>query len=1696
MDQRFVKGVVGNLRAKLLDLSGRNSLISFRHSERARKQVRVVDTLLDRAFEALDESKSIRIRPLPLPSFEPPDEQTPAFAEALEQAKSEDQTYLEGVKALGEKRPTKVLLKLELELRDRLRVTLGMMPVRREKAQSREEYAKELGIAPEYDLPAKAAARGRYARIQKEFQTILYPDELERKLSGIYEQARLSESETGLNTLYFAFGFLEWYESEDSSEPIYSPLALYPAAINREISKGEYIYTVVSREDDLSDNICLLERLKQDFSIEPLRMEAEELPEHYLGRFETLIEKRRGWKVHRFITLSFFSFAKLAMYHDLESALSNTHGTDSVLSKLIEGTEGVDAPFAEDYEIDKPDISSRLQDIITDADSSQLSAIVDVLDGKNLVIQGPPGTGKSQTITNIIASAMAAGKSILFVAEKRAALEVVKKRLDEARLGTFCLELHSNKTRKTDVLASLGDWLNQRSGGKSAYSFDDALARRERIKDTLGEYVSALNAPFGKTGKPLHSILWRSLRLRYEVPELPSELSDVILENAPELSESDIETTQAVLQALERHLEANLSDHPSVETHPWFGLAQAAHSPHDSKMLQARVADGIKALRDLLEAAVAVPHFGRVLETTTLGELRGLVDSVSKNSVIDQSAAFEIAHSVSENLDSIQQALEDTEAAWEMATQLASFVDPDANSQTPMTDLAELGDLARKLDLTSLLTTDIPALIEHAQKNLDDWTELQTTAARIADHLSLDSKALTYQHVTWLLRAIDFAKEASPKILKYRRQAILDPDNNAPIAEAVYPITRLRAERDFLRSVFHESISVPRAELTAAALCLSQSSFWSLFQRRYWAACRLYYSVSVSQERARAHHMGQMLARLVSFQDDLDRLESDQRLKTILGDLYQGVDSNIAGISQMASWAGNVIKALPNFDSFSQSVRKWLFEASPTELTFLRKFANHPHRKFFTELVSPSKDRPRRKVADEVSECTQRVRELTRAYALSGSLGLRRNLKLERVEEMKRLVAERDRLREALASEKLGRILATYYPIDHKNIDRIRATVALANRLNELPLPSKWMVLLSERDCKVILEDVIASLQSLNAPLSRAEECLEKVEALRYDSTPKLRQGFLALLIDRFEKASSNPAALEILTDYLRREADALRAGAGPILEAYKRAKAPLKRVTAAYGLVAYDSILKAAQEKFPQLKQSVSSEFEELRSRFVQIENQLLDLRRKKIAYELLRRRVDRGVSTGKASELTELGLITHERSKQRKHIPIRDLLARAGVAIRQMKPCLMMSPLSVAQFLSGGVEFDLVIMDEASQLRPEDALGAVMRAKQVVIVGDPKQLPPTNFFTFSDDASLADDAENKDLDVEQESILDWAFRSFHPARRLRWHYRSRHESLIAFSNHMFYDQDLIIFPSPFHSKETHGIKFFPVKGLYDKRKNLPEAQKIVEAVTKLMEEHPERSIGIVAMNQEQRDLISDLIDAKAPHDPVIQDYLRKWQSSLEPFFVKNLENVQGDERDVIVISTVYGKDANGNLFQRFGPVNGAMGHRRLNVLFTRAKYQMLVFSSIEPERLVTDNKSSEGLRAFRAFLKFAKEGRLDVAASEDNTRGPESDFEIFVMRRLQDRGYQVVPQVGVAGYFIDLAVRHPHLPGEYALGIECDGATYHSAKCARDRDKTRQEVLENLGWKIHRIWSTDWFQHTDRELARVLAALPPTAT
>ncbi len=456
------------------------------------------------------------------------------------------------------------------------------------------------------------------------------------------------------------------------------------------------------------------------------------------------------------------------------------------------------------------------------------------------------------------------------------------------------------------------------------------------------------------------------------------------------------------------------------------------------------------------------------------------------------------------------------------------------------------------------------------------------------------------------------------------------------------------------------------------------------------------------------------------------------------------------------------------------------------------------------------------------------------------------------------------------------------------------------------------------------------------------------------------------------------------------------------------------------------------------------------------------------------------------------QLGVLKREFQKRARHLPIRQLIARAGNAVQAIKPVFMMSPLSIATYIPpGSLNFDLVIFDEASQVRPVDAFGAILRAGQSVVVGDSQQLPPTSFFDTMTQGS-EDDEESNTANIE--SILGLFAAQNAPDRMLRWHYRSRHESLIAVSNREFYKNSLVVFPSPDAERRDVGLKsrLLPDTA-YDRggsRTNPLEAEAVAAAVMEHAASYPLLTLGVAAFSVAQMRAIQDAVENRRRSDPSRESFFTAHPD--EPFFVKNLETIQGDERDVIFISIGYGRDADGNVAMNFGPLNWVGGERRLNVLITRARRRCEVFTNISAEDIDVSRTSAPGAHALKTFLAYAAYAgaeNTDGAAEASDDLG--SSLEQAVAQSLAESGYQLRPQVGAIGHSVDLAVVDPAQPGRYLMGIETDGETYHNSRSARDRDRLREQVLNGLGWQIHHIWSTDWFNNPERELQRTVEAI-----
>lgn len=552
---------------------------------------------------------------------------------------------------------------------------------------------------------------------------------------------------------------------------------------------------------------------------------------------------------------------------------------------------------------------------------------------------------------------------------------------------------------------------------------------------------------------------------------------------------------------------------------------------------------------------------------------------------------------------------------------------------------------------------------------------------------------------------------------------------------------------------------------------------------------------------------------------------------------------------------------------------------------------------------------------------------------------------------------------------------------------------------------------------------------------------------------------------------------LQIWSQYIRHKnacQDSIARGVIDLLEDEKlRSDQLIKAFQANFA----DQLLAVAFTERPSLNDFMPAFHESRIKNFMEIDKNIIDLNRRRLAYKIQK---ERPQLYSNASQHSELGILQSEFNRKRGHMPIRKLISTTGQLLQKIKPCFMLSPISIAQFLDpNSLRFDVIIFDEASQVKPEDALGAFLRGNQAIVIGDTKQLPPTSFFDYV----VESDENNEDNYLanlsDMESILHQCKRVFY-TQLLKWHYRSRHESLIAVSNHEFYDSKLLIYPSPMESAKELGLKhLFLAESIYDRGKsstNRIEAKAIAKAAIAHFREYPDKSLGVGTFNIKQQQAILEEIELQLKFNQEMEEYFSP--SNPEHFFVKNLETIQGDERDVIFISVGFGYDSNGKISLNFGPLNYDGGERRLNVLITRAREKCVVYSNFHGTDLPDDAKTAFGVRALRTFLEFAENKRF--VESSLGLQDSDSPFEDSVFEFIRDNGYVVNRQVGCAGFRVDLGIVDPEHQGQYILGIECDGYKYHSSPVARDRDRLRQQLLENRGWKIYRIWSTDWYRNT----------------
>ncbi|MCG5045364.1 DUF3320 domain-containing protein [Enterobacteriaceae bacterium 155047] len=1516
----------------------------------------------------------------------------------------------------------------------------------------------------------------RSQHLDTKLQTRLTPKGLQSRLLDLYHDSKTLEEEQGANILFLALGTLKWIDPANKENIRYAPLILVPVSLERG-NAGER-FKLRARAEDIISNLSLeafLERVHHISVPEMLCDDNDNIDvKSYFEAVKQAIALKTDWEVNdNDIILGLFSFSKFLMYRDLDPA--NWPDGEAITSQYLiralmeEGFEESDGLISDESSID-PIISPKDMLHIMDSDSSQTLAIHEVRKGKNLVIQGPPGTGKSQTIANIIASAIADGKTVLFVAEKMAALEVVKRRLDQTGVGDACLELHSNKANKRILLEELKRvW--ELGSPRGEYP-DELIENLTEARDTLNEHPARLHKIFTPSKLSPYQVIGQLVRLRQN-GQAPT---DFHLHGFAEWSNTDLlKRLDLVKEIIER-----IEDIGLPQNHPWNGVKRESILPSETERLIPKI--------DALLSQTKIFH-ELMLSTASLIGLNpkptyfdDTVKITERATALNQAPEFEesalIAPVWSNSSSKIKDLIDKGETFTKGYDEVQSFIYPNQFD----TDLLELRD-----ELQSLPCPLQPGAFASAKMLLPLLPQISTAVTNLAKELGTDAQYISSRDIKNLItlsQRVADAPDASPQafiasVWEHGVEQAMD------LVEAIASFNSLRKKLNPL--VFE---TVWETELTQIRHHLAVNTGVFKFLNGDWRRSRALSKTLIRDTNQPLVQQIEILDNIIQAQALRKKISGCNEFgSNAFGPHWRSENSDSIALKALVEWMATIKDVGPEARMLaSQLSDREMLKHLSGQLSLLLESANVELNllwKAFGPSPEPWFDNNYSVKRVPLNFIQALIQKLVRLDTLSHQI----------------MQCPADDLGERLSLIK--KIIDLQY--QKKSIESQSELGNAAFGKDWLSYHSSWDRLKKDYDWMVEYGD----LRFISATIKDRDELMETVNQLTtMNSTildglkilaKELHSGFddlfcsdnnalisIQRLSDKLESWIEHSEQLSKWVAWQHRRNQANQSGLSEVIDRIEDGRLPLNECYTSVEYSYFDSLFTLMAENIPSL-----SRFDgELHTRKVNSFAEM-DLRRIKSSSLEVARAHHRRIPS-KMGAAGPVGILRAEMARKRGHMPIRQLMLKAGPAIQALKPVIMMSPLSVAQFLIPGKQkFDLLVMDEASQIQPVDAIGAIARCRQVVVVGDERQLPPTSFFSRMTEASNDGDDDDATQVADIESILGLFVARGLPQRMLRWHYRSRHQSLIAVSNSQFYENKLFIVPSPYTEEAGMGLRFHYVEqGVFESggsNSNPIEARRVATAILEHIQSNPELSLGVATFSVSQRKAIQDELEFLRRLNPQYEDFFQSHHG--EPFFIKNLENIQGDERDVIMISVGYARNAQGYLAMRFGPLGSQGGERRLNVLISRAKRRCEVFASITDEDIDLERAKGIGVLAFKLFLQYARTGRLSM--STPSGRPMDSIFEEQVAAALQAKGYQVHPQVGIAGFFIDLAIADPDMPGRYLLGIECDGSAYHSSRSARERDRLRQAVLEDHGWFIHRIWSTDWFQRPEEQLQKVINAI-----
>lgn len=1481
--------------------------------------------------------------------------------------------------------------------------------------------------------------------------------EVDRGLKTLAATAAREFLDRGLSVLYLALGSLRWTEANGDARV--SPLLFIPVELRSDGPKQPH--RVYPSEEDIVVNPALEIRLREHGISLPDQAAVEGLMrEGGVAAVESAVRELKlpkGWEVEPLCVLSAFMFAKEAMFRDLEAnegrVLANplvqalAGGSDEVRSQLVFAAADADSIDSVAPPEETP--------LILDADATQRVAISAAAQGRSFVLDGPPGTGKSQTIANIIATLLEDGKKVLFVSEKAVALDVVRDRLSERALGPLLFELHSHKATRAEVAKSLGRALIEKP------IVDDVgpirgKARLAELRISLTGYAAAMNERREPSGWSVHHALGQLADLpRVELyPPMAKPLSTL----TPEVWDEILDLCNAV--------EAGWDHVKKGDGHLWRrlesldGLEFDIHFARQSLNELLAALDTVAPDRDGLDAH-RPSDWARILR---LAEHWRNGDQEWKIAELDSPAGpNDLAH-LSELIAAAEVVVTDDDR-WRVilgdewpafgGTQVPALLSAATNTIFPAAEATRISTLqARSGDVEAWLialteavgsaTEVASSLGMTAPRFLGELLAIHDAAACIVEREPLEPELLATgapQQLFAVLEQLQSAQaaermagnDAAETFLPSVRELDIDPIEERWASLAAWRRSVLGPSRDDIKLLAPHAKVKPR------------QAFAEIRVASGWQAAR--------------HRLGQAEGAVAELLGAAPRDDASWKVarRTLERCQYVLERAGSLDIERLRESRSNVY----GWDALTRRVSHL-----GSDLERLAEAAA----KLGGVFVDPSQEHSQlASVATSAKQELDDALNTLNSFGDAGALGL---------------LEARTRM----------------FDVNTASQRRSDATTALRELARRLPhldgeLSGAWIE--SARARQVW----IATLRSLTEGLADAERHRGLASLAWADSLADAGRSWVvardklvghfsgdvyAAELDDFEDAGALLQEFADNVEGARRFLVVSKAakrlaelGLGAAVDGLRRESTPSDEVARTLRSIALSSWMHEVEAADSRFTGRFTLDRDAQAEQFRELDRALVDQTATRVLASAIRRRP--------STPSLQTSLILSESEKKKRHIPVRDLIARARDVVQALHPCFMMSPLAVSQFLPPDMEFDVVIFDEASQVPPGDAINCIYRGKALIAAGDQRQLPPTSFFAAAQAADDDIDAD-EDLANDYESLLDLMKSSgSYTNIGLRWHYRSRHEHLIAYSNNSFYEDRLITFPGALADVPDAGVKFHRVDGVYRRSQgqdNPKEAQYVAKRVIHHLDTRVGKSVGVVAMSVAQRDAILNALTLERNARPDLDD--RFVESRLDGIFVKSLEEVQGDERDVIIMSIGYGPDDSGTVYRNFGPINKVGGERRLNVAITRAKELTEVVASMDAGDI--GEVSSAGGRHLRRYLDYAERGPVALAIElGDEGRGTDSPFEDAVISAIRSWGYDVQPQVGVSGFRIDIGVKHPARPGVFMLGVECDGAMYHSSKTARDRDRLRHEILEGLGWNLHHIWGTDWYRNREREMERL---------